>query len=61
MPKLIDSSHQIIATGSDSYIIGLYRVLLADPEDVSEADEIEYEYELKNLKWIGNLTIIIYE
>lgn len=61
MSKLIDSLHNVIATGSDNYIIGLHRVLLADPEDVSEEDEVTYESELRNLSWAGSLTVILDE
>lgn len=61
MSKLIDSLQNVIATGSDDYVIGLHRVLLADPEDVSEDDELRYESELRSLSWAGSLTVILDE
>ena len=56
--KLVDDN-SVLAEGSDDYIIGLERVLLADPEDVSEEDELKYETELRTLSWCGRLRIII--
>lgn len=56
--KLVDDN-SVIAEGEAAWIIGLERVLLADPEDVSENDEIQYEKELRTLSWCGKLRIII--
>jgi len=61
MSKLIDSLQNIVASGDDNYIIGLHRVLLADPEDISEQDEDTYWNELNTLNWTGSLTVILDE
>ena len=58
MAKLIDDN-KIVASGTEDYIIGLERVLLADPEDVSEEDEVKYETELRTISWCGQLRIIL--
>lgn len=50
---LIDSEDNIIYQGEDSK--GLLSVLLADPEDVSEEDEVKWEEQLRNLEWDGDL------
>jgi hypothetical protein len=58
MAKLIDSLNNVIATGTEEYVSELHRVLLADPEDVSEEDEIRFETELRSLSWAGSLIVI---
>lgn len=50
---LIDSKNNIIYEGEDSK--SLLSVLLAEPEDISEEDELKFEDQLRNLKWIGDL------
>ena len=56
--KLIDDN-STLAEGEADWIIGLKRVLLADPEDVSEEDEIKYEKELRTMSWCGTLKVIL--
>lgn len=57
MTKLIDSTNSIIAQGTDEYISELHRVLLAEPADVSEEDEVRFEAELRSIGWQGTLRI----
>lgn len=55
---LIDDLDCIIESGSEEYITDLYRVLTAEPEDVSEQDEVMYEFQLRNITWTGKLRIL---
>ena len=55
--KLIDSNNNVVLTGDKAYLEGVKRVLESKPEDVSEQDEVIYDYELYNLEWFGELTI----
>lgn len=61
MSKLIDSLQNVVASGDDNYIIGLHRILLAYPEDVSEDDKVTYKNELETIRWTGSLTVILDE
>ncbi len=56
--KLLDKFNDTIAKGSEDYITNLKRVLEAEPEDISEDDEIVFEYELRNLEFIEPLIIL---
>ena len=55
--NLRDDLGQIIESGSIEFITDLKRVLLADPSNVTEEDEIIFEEYLRNVSWYGNLTI----
>jgi len=59
--KLVDGVNDTIAKGSELYVTELKRVLEAEPEDLSEDDEIVFEYELRNLEFAEPLKILEYE
>lgn len=50
---LIDSKDNIIYQGEDSK--SLLFVLMKEPEEVTEEDELKFEDQLRNLKWTGDL------
>jgi len=54
---LKDSLGVVIGRGSLVHLHGLRRVLLADPWDVTEDDEVEFGKELFQAEFTGNLTI----
>lgn len=50
---LVDSENNIIYKGVDAK--ELMKVLLKEPEDVTEEDELRFETELRTKSWIGEL------
>lgn len=55
--KLVDSKGTVHYTGIKRDCDKLHNLLLADPSDVSEADEIMWEKELRSISWSGTLSV----
>ena len=59
MFKIKDSNNELIYEGIHGKEV--YRVLTANPEDISEQDELEYEHILRTSTWTGKLRLLEYD
>lgn len=56
MKRIIDSNNDIVYIGNDAEVV--LRLLTTEPSEVTEADEVIYEYILRSAEWVGELRII---
>jgi hypothetical protein len=55
---LTDNTNNILMANSLGNLSYIYNLVLADPEDVTEQDEVMYEDILRNFSWKGDLKFI---